>query len=139
MRGKEPARRLEIRIANEFTSIGNVDSRFRTYQIYFHLRYSSLITVGRLGAFEFEGGDYVYTGSAVRNIAARVRRHLRKEKKLKWHIDYLLTNSDARIKKVLLSTLSECQLNKNTAGHIVIPGFGASDCKSHCVSHLKKL
>ncbi len=33
----------------------------------------------------------------------------------------------------------ECTVNHQTEGDIVVPGFGASDCKQGCVSHLKYL
>ena len=31
----------------------------------------------------------------------------------------------------------ECDLNKETEGEIIIHGFGSSDCKAGCKSHLK--
>ena len=33
----------------------------------------------------------------------------------------------------------ECTVNQQTEGTIVVAGFGASDCKQGCVSHLKYL
>ncbi len=60
-----------------------------------HVSYQLLIRIGRpirlrigaLGVQEFPAGHYLYTGSARRNLEARIHRHLRREKKLRWHID----------------------------------------------------
>lgn len=84
-------------------------------------------------------GWYVYTGSAKRHLEARVRRHLRREKTRRWHIDWLLGRREARVVHVRLSTLGECELNAATGGQILIPGFGASDCRAGCASHLRYL
>lgn len=95
--------------------------------------------MGRLGAFDFPAGCYIYTGSARRNIAARVRRHLAAEKRLHWHIDYLLAAEGVRILGTRLSARPECALNCATPGEVPAPGFGASDCRRGCGSHLKRL
>ncbi len=109
----------------------------KTYQLHIQLCHSVTIKVGALGRFRFPAGDYIYTGSAKRNISARVRRHCRDTKKLHWHIDYLLHSPAASVVKVELSTEPECQLNQSTRGDVPAPGFGASDCHSGCGSHLK--
>ncbi|WP_455198486.1 GIY-YIG nuclease family protein [Kaarinaea lacus] len=108
-----------------------------TYQLYIHLDESQPIVIGRLGSFNFSAGMYVYTGSAKRNLVSRVMRHLADNKKIRWHIDYLLDEKDARIVELGFSTRPECLVNKQSCGEIVIPGFGASDCKNKCSSHLK--
>ena len=59
------------------------------------------IRVGALGNVQFKEGCYVYIGSAQRNLEKRVQRHLRKEKKLFWHVDYFLSDESAKIAKVL--------------------------------------
>jgi len=92
--------------------------------------------VGRLGVFEFPAGHYTYTGSAARGLQARIARHLRAEKTLRWHIDYLLAASGVRVESVLRSTRQECTLNAATAGLRLIPGFGACDCRAGCGTHL---
>jgi hypothetical protein len=33
----------------------------------------------------------------------------------------------------------ECLINRNTPGEILVAGFGASDCRAGCGSHLKYL
>ena len=45
--------------------------------------------VGKLGSLYFKKGYYLYVGSAKRGLEARIKRHLRKDKKIFWHIDYL--------------------------------------------------
>lgn len=97
------------------------------------------VQIGRLGEFEFPAGRYVYTGSAKRNLAARIARHLRQKKARLWHIDYLLAASGVRIKRVITSPLPECALNQACRGRIVVPRLGSSDCRSGCGAHLKYL
>lgn len=107
------------------------------YQLDIVLAADSLIAVGRLGEFLFPAGRYVYTGSARRNLAARINRHLSRDKRLRWHIDYLLMAELAEVVGVRLFEDGECAVNQATAGVIVAPGFGATDCRSGCGSHLK--
>jgi len=95
--------------------------------------------IGRLGVFDFPAGRYVYTGSARRNLDARIERHLRRKKTLRWHIDYLLTAPGVRVLDVRRSARGECALNRAVAGRIVVAGFGASDCRAACGTHLKYL
>lgn len=111
----------------------------RTYQLLIELAAAQRIQVGRLGEFRFPAGRYVYTGSARRALAARIARHLAAAKTRRWHIDFLLAAEGARIVAVLTFQEAECARNQRTLGTILIPGFGASDCRSGCVSHLKYL
>lgn len=97
------------------------------------------VCIGRLGEFDFPAGDYVYTGSARRNLEARIARHLRRDKRLRWHIDYLLAAPGVTVGEVRRSDVAECVLNQATAGRVPVPGFGASDCRQGCGSHLKFL
>jgi Uri superfamily endonuclease len=110
-----------------------------SYQLLIELAHTASITVGRLGRFEFPAGRYVYTGSARRNLEARIARHLRAEKTLRWHIDYLLAAPGAHVVEVRRSRREECALNRTTPGSAPVPGFGASDCRLACGSHLKYL
>ncbi|MEI8045485.1 MAG: GIY-YIG nuclease family protein [Verrucomicrobiota bacterium] len=109
----------------------------QSYQLHIQLTRPVTITVGRLGKFQFPAGQYIYTGSAKRNLEARIKRHLSKHKKLRWHIDYLLTHRDVRVSQVQRSAAAECAWNQKTCGKIIVPGFGASDCRHGCGSHLK--
>lgn len=110
-----------------------------TYQLHIQLNRSVTITVGRLGKFQFPAGHYIYTGSAKRNLEARIQRHLSKHKKLRWHIDYLRVHPAAQVIRVERSVKAECSWNQETDGKIVVPRFGASDCRAGCGSHLKYL
>ncbi|HSF57479.1 MAG TPA: DUF123 domain-containing protein [Candidatus Binatia bacterium] len=56
--------------------------------------------MGKLGDAVFPAGTYVYTGSAMKGLAARVKRHCSRKKKIHWHIDYLLTLSDVGSRKL---------------------------------------
>jgi Uri superfamily endonuclease len=115
------------------------DAALVTYQLRIRVQEPLNLLVGRLGRFDFPGGDYIYTGSAKRNFQARIDRHLRREKRLRWHIDYLLNAPGVGVVEVQASSEAECRLNRETPGHVLIPGFGASDCRVGCVSHLKYL
>jgi Uri superfamily endonuclease len=107
------------------------------YALIIDLTQDATITVGALGETHFKEGTYVYVGSAQANLEQRVKRHLRKEKRLHWHIDYLLSNPHAKITNVLYlqgDKSAECK----TAQQVrmqgePVQGFGCSDC--HCASH----
>jgi Uri superfamily endonuclease len=110
-----------------------------SYQLRINVERPVRIRVGRLGLFLFPAGRYVYTGSAKRNLEARIARHLRKEKALHWHIDWLLSAPGVKVATVKRSSESECILNQKVVGIAVVPGFGASDCRNGCGSHLHYL
>ena len=61
-----------------------------TYQLLINVSQPLRCVIGRLSELDFPAGLYVYTGSAKRNLDARVARHIRRDKPLHWHIDYLL-------------------------------------------------
>ena len=95
------------------------------------------LRVGALGCYTFPAGVYLYVGSGQRNLNARVERHVRRHKPLRWHIDYL--SAKARMLGAILvpgSRRQECWLARKVADwhRRIIPGFGSSDCG--CESHL---
>lgn len=109
------------------------------YQLLIRLDSDKIIPVGKLGTFLFPAGFYVYTGSAMGGLDARVARHLSKSKRFHWHIDYLLEQSSIiRYAIEESSTPRECELNAAMLamdGAVMpVKGFGSSDCK--CRSHL---
>lgn len=120
-----------------YISMSSINS-MATYCLIIELKKDSVISVGKLGRLNFKRGYYVYVGSALNSIDARIKRHLKKEKKLFWHVDYLLNSPNASIKEVILERSPdkwECVI----AGEISKKGilsdkFGCSDCK--CDSHL---
>ncbi|NPA25111.1 MAG: GIY-YIG nuclease family protein [Deltaproteobacteria bacterium] len=108
-----------------------------SYQLSLEVFEAVTLQIGRLGSFTFRPGDYLYSGSARRGLKNRIDRHLRRKKKLRWHIDYLLHSPAVEIYRVLISTRPECELVQKGGGVVVVPGFGASDCRSGCGSHLR--
>mgnify|MGYP005636939097 CR=1 FL=1 len=99
------------------------------------------IKVGSLGALMFDSGIYAYVGSAQNGLEKRITRHLRRNKKKFWHIDYLLEDENTKIVNILYKVAprrEECRMAKeiNKIG-LPVKGFGSSDCK--CKSHLFKL
>ena len=113
--------------------------QYQSYQLHISLEKETRISIGKLGGFLFPAGYYIYTGSAKKNIEARVQRHRSDNKKKHWHIDYFLLNPHSKITSAFQFNDVECKLNQLTAGKIVAPGFGATDCKSKCNSHFKYL
>lgn len=110
-----------------------------TYQLAIAVRRPVRVAVGRLGEFLFPAGRYVYTGSARRNFEARIARHLRADKTMRWHIDWLLAARGVDVVGVNRSARGECALNRSVGGTVPVPGFGASDCLAGCGSHLRYL
>ncbi|MBN1466274.1 GIY-YIG nuclease family protein [candidate division KSB1 bacterium] len=109
----------------------------QTYQLHILLHQDISLQIGKLGEFFFPAGLYIYTGSARRGMTQRLERHSIKGKKCRWHIDYLLTHPQTEIIRVTKHVDAECTVNAATPGTIIVPGFGASDCRSGCKSHLK--
>ena len=86
-------------------------------------------TKGR--AFRLRPGYYVYVGSAMNSLEKRVLRHFRKNKKLHWHIDFLLKEAELLRAYLIPSDKrleEELSLEVSKRGEPV-PGFGASDIK----------
>jgi Uri superfamily endonuclease len=110
-----------------------------SYQLLIEVARPLRLRIGALGEFDFAAGRYTYTGSARRAFEARIARHLRAEKALRWHIDHLLTAAGVRVVTVRRSRLPECRLHQSSPGRVTVPGFGASDCRAGCGAHLKFL
>jgi Uri superfamily endonuclease len=115
------------------------------------------IVVGALGPLTFARGWHAYVGSARHGRDARVARHKRAAKPLRWQADYLFGRHPATQAWLLDTPLGECELaarlcaagspavtvfegaadpRPETAGVVVRVGarFGASDCG--CAGHL---
>lgn len=110
-----------------------------SYQLKITVARTIRCRIGALGTCEFPAGNYVYTGSARRNLEARIARHLRRSKPLRWHVDYLLAAPGVKIVEVLRSPVEECALNQAVEGKAPVAGFGSSDCTAGCGAHLKYL
>jgi len=107
-----------------------------SYLLLIELKDDKTIQVGKLGKIFFRKGFYVYVGSALNGLEHRINRHLRLEKKVHWHIDYLL--GSAKIVNVFLRESTgrcECKIADELSNKLeFVAGFGCSDCK--CKSHL---
>jgi Uri superfamily endonuclease len=110
-----------------------------TYILVIELPRDCHVVVGALGDLAFRLGYYLYVGSALGGLQARLARHLRPDKRLHWHIDYLLQVGTIRaIWYTLGDARRECAWARTLAA---MPGirpaaarFGASDCA--CPTHL---
>lgn len=108
--------------------------------------YMLLIRVRRAGRivlqrcqWDMRAGWYVYVGSAQRGLRARIARHLRAEKRLHWHIDYLLQMGSVVAVRIVPGAPrdEEARLARawsRVRGGTPVPDFGASD--SPAASHL---
>ncbi|MCX7765089.1 MAG: GIY-YIG nuclease family protein [Candidatus Sumerlaeia bacterium] len=120
--------------------MGNVKNRERgAYILIFKLKKGQILQIGKLGKFFFPAGFYTYTGSALGGVKERVQRHLRRQKCLHWHIDYLLPFAEIIAVQVKFSNRKiECALNNflicNSGAKTIVKKFGSSDCR--CPTHL---
>lgn len=127
-----------MRIKSSGSMVENVRvGTYITYQLRIAVGRELRLRVGRLGLCRFPAGYYVYTGSARRNLEARIARHLRPVKRLHWHIDYLLSSPGVELQGVRRLREEECGVNRHTRGSLPVPRFGASDCRAGCGAHLK--
>lgn len=107
------------------------------YIAMFHLASGRAISVGSLGKSLFPAGLYLYVGSAQRNLTHRLARHARRNKPLRWHIDYMARHARMVGAVVIRGPKElECRLAARLAKQYrcLAPRFGASDCQ--CPGHL---
>jgi len=130
----------DVSISSEFSTTG-------IYTLLLFLPKQVTLTVGKLGKQRFPMGYYTYTGSALGKGASslkhRIARHLRKEKRRFWHIDYLLADENVSVEAVIVAETNEnmeCKTNQHIktimGAKVQVKGFGASDCRKNCKSHL---
>jgi len=118
-----------------------------TYVLALWLEASRDISIGRLGAFRFPAGWYLYVGSAFGpgGLDARLGRHQRTfaaGKRAHWHVDYLRQQTvwggawgcDSPHR---LECTWAAALHRLPGAEIVVSGFGASDCR--CRAHLVRV
>jgi Uri superfamily endonuclease len=113
-----------------------------SYAVVLRLSSRRKITVGKMGLVEFPRGYYIYFGSALGGLQARVARHLRHQKKLHWHADYLSAEVPwTQAWQLADGQRWECGWARSASGapgvSLPAPGFGSSDCR--CGSHLVRL
>ncbi len=122
------------------TGVGPGNSTPGTYALVLRSPARASLQVGHWGQLEIGRGYYVYVGSAFGpgGLRARVGRHCRDNKALRWHIDYL---RQATRPVTVWYSLDAQRLEHRWAdalatlpGAQAIAGFGCSDCA--CLSHL---
>lgn len=99
--------------------------------------------IGSLGDVTFNPGTFVYVGSGQNNLESRIKRHFLKYKKIHWHIDYLTSSEYVKTKNVIYAQINsrtiECELAQKIqkiSNCKPVIGFGNTDCKAECDSHL---
>ena len=114
-----------------------------SYVLFFYLSADCEITAGRLGKHNFLQGYYAYSGNAFGpgGIQSRLKHHLRITNEPHWHVDWLRKEAGLFYIHFQVSRAPlECawtQLLRAVPGTSTpVPGFGASDCVSHCPAHL---
>lgn len=110
-----------------------------SYVLVLQTQKSYRIKAGSLPEREYPPGIYFYIGRAKRYLRGRLARHLRSEKKLFWHIDYLLRKAHIKAIWCRPGFFDECHvasgiMELDRKSCTPIKGFGASDCR--CSSHL---
>ena len=114
------------------------------YCLIISMKKSDKLKIGNLYQdHKFKKGYYVYIGSAMNSLVARINRHLSDDKKMHWHVDYLLSSEESEIKDVLFN-ISDKKIECDLASLIAedgeeIPKFGCSDCScSHLIYFKRK-
>ena len=104
------------------------------------------LTVGKLGCFGLPPGCYAYVGSAhgPGGLRGRLARHVRRDRRRHWHIDYLTEVALVFYVYFRASTRRlECRWAQRLVGlpgaSAPAPGFGSSDCRAGCLAHLVRL
>ena len=107
------------------------------YWLILRLDRPKTVETGALGALTFPAGCWVYVGSAMRGLRARMARHLRRGKARHWHADYLRDAADgAEVLALRSAERRECEIAR-ALGEVLTPGpkgFGCGDCA--CETHL---
>ena len=100
---------------------------------------------GKLGRARLRKGYYLYTGSALGrgavSLERRIERHMKRQKRLRWHVDYLTSRPECNVTGavyVVSDVRLECKVNSLLSNELkvspVLLKIGASDCK--CNGHL---
>ncbi len=119
------------------------------YSLIIEITRETDIKIGSLGSIRFGKGIWLYVGSAQgkgsTNLQNRLNRHFSSDKTVHWHIDMLLESEEAHLIDALCAVTlinRECDVACTLVDdrHAVWgpSGFGASDCKRKCNSHLLK-
>ena len=114
-----------------------------SYALVFEISREVQVHIGRAGLHLFPAGTYIYAGSAHGSggLRARIAHHLRAASRPHWHLDYLFPHAIARCCYYTVNEVKiECEWSHLLAGlpgaRVVMPGFGSSDCRAGCLTHL---
>ncbi len=113
------------------------------YLLLIELSAPLVLDIASLGPATLPAGRYAYGGSAYGpgGLRARIGRHLRRDKALRWHIDRL-TAAGRVIGVRAVPGGQECALVGGLlelpGTSVPLPGFGSSDCRA-CPAHLVRL
>ena len=112
------------------------------YLLFLRVKGEREIMAGGLGKIALRRGVYAYVGSAQNNLEKRIFRHVKKNKKLRWHIDYVTSSKNVKTLAAyayILPKEYECRIARELARSSAsfFEGFGTSDCD--CVSHFFKV
>ena len=108
-----------------------------TYILFMTFRDTLNVSVGSLGTLTIDSGEYCYIGSAMNGLEQRIRRHMMRDKKMRWHIDRLTVLTEEKEAYVSDVPIPECVLADMAERSGCTPvhkGFGCSDCR--CRTHL---
>ena len=98
------------------------------------------LDIASLGKHRLAPGRYAYCGNArgPGGLKARIGRHLRRDKAVRWHVDRL-TAAGRVVGLHAEAGGNECdlfaQLTAVLGAWVPVPGFGSSDCR-RCPAHL---
>lgn len=117
-----------------------MESEKGTYALILKNSENRNVQIGRWQALDIEPGFYIYIGSAFGpgGIKARVSRHFRRSKPMRWHIDFI--SSITKPVSAWYTCRSKRVEHDWAQTFLKIPdfrpikGFGCSDCR--CFSHL---
>jgi Uri superfamily endonuclease len=117
-----------------------------TYALVIDIAVPLELTVGKLGTIGLLPGRHVYVGSAhgPGGLRGRLARHVRRDRRQHWHIDYLtgiapVSSIYCRPHTGRLECLWSQRLLGLPGATAPAPGFGSSDCRQGCIAHLIRL
>lgn len=121
----------------------NIPSKKGNYILIFYLEKKIEHYMFRSNDFNLSPGYYLYCGSAHGSggLRGRIMRHRSRSSKKFWHIDFIKEYFHSLEYWCQVSSkkyeCSLCQFLENRmGGKISIKGFGSSDCRNKCKSHL---
>ncbi len=120
-----------------------VSSGAGAYVLLIELGAPLALEVANLPRAVLPAGRYAYCGSAYGpgGLKARISRHLRADKAVRWHVDRL-TAAGRVVDVQAVPGARECDLLARVldmpGAAVPVPGFGSSDCRA-CPAHLVAL